>query len=371
MGMGEFMKKVWILLAVLITVTALIAPTLSVSAAPGEQYRRWINDKNVSCTTGSGVVYANLSNQNVEFNGLSADAQFTINYIENGVLNTDGPYTVEQVSGTHNYGAFAESFPSYPFTFEFRLDTIISGIVVYQSSIIINCTGDMPDTPATVINTVPPNSQGRVWVPDKTYTCAPNGGGVAVTISNQNIDVLNLTAGVDEFTLNYIENGVISTNGPYPVESNGRHNYGSFLQSFPSYPFTFEFRIDTYVGGVLVMQSSLITTCTADASGLTPTIINGLPGSGGSSSSGGCPSSLPTTAVQGRMLETVQALYAADPAAVTNVIMPVGTAWWITSASSGYYRLWISCFAAQVWVPASSMGPNYETGGAPLPNAGT
>ena len=365
------MKKGWASLVLVLIFVAIIAPGLSVSAAPGEQYRRWINDKNASCTTGSGVVYANLNNQNVEFNGLSADAQFTINYIRNGVLSVDGPYTVEQISGTHNYGASGDSFPSCPFTFEFRLDTIISGVVVYQSSIIINCTGDMPATPATIINTIPPMSQGRVWVPDKTYTCEPNGGGVAVIISNQNTDVLNLTAGVDEFTLNYIRNGVTSTNGPYPVESNGRHNYGSFMDSFPSYPFTFEFRIDTYVGGVLVFQSSLIATCTADASGLTPTIINGLPGSGSTTTGSLCPSGAPSsTSVQGRMLETVQALYAADPAAVTNVTIPVGTAWWITSASNGYYRLWISCFGSQVWVPASSMGPNYETGGAPLPNSG-
>ena len=36
---------------------------------------------------------------------LPPSAEYTINYIDNGVTHTDGPYTVEQTSGTHVYGA--------------------------------------------------------------------------------------------------------------------------------------------------------------------------------------------------------------------------------------------------------------------------
>jgi len=226
-----------------------LLPIFSVSAE-GNQYRRWVADKTYSCTTGAGVVYANLNNQNVEFNNLPANAQFTINYISNGVLTVDGPYPVEQTSGTRAYGAFAQSFPAYPFTFEFRIDTLISGVVVYQSSLIINCT--------------------------------------------------------------------------------------------------------------------------ADASGsVTP--INGPPGGSGAGSASAtgpaCVVSLPSTAVQGRLLVTTNALFAPDPAAVTNIVLEGGKAWWVIGAQDGYYRLWIACPANALWVPAESLGPNYDTGGAPLPAA--
>jgi hypothetical protein len=71
------------------------------------------------------------------------------------------------------------------------------------------------------------------------------------------------------------------------------------------------------------------------------------------------------------MLETVQAVYEPRSDATTNVTVPEGTAWWIVGAQNGYYELFISCPANYVWVPASSMGPNFDPpwNGAPLPNA--
>jgi len=332
--------------------------SFAVQAAPGEQYRRWINNKNISCTTGSGVVYANLDNQDVEFNNLPADAQFVINYIDNGVNSPDGPFTVEQTSGTKAYGSFAESFPSYPFTFEFRLDTLIDGIVVYQSSIHIDCTGDTASTPATIVNTVPPNAQARVWINNKTYTCGPFGGKVAVTLNNQDIDVLNLTAGVDQFTLHYIDNGVDTPSGPFPVESNGTHNYASFTEAFDSYPFTFVFRIDTLVGGSVVYQSSLTMTCTGD-SGPTPVVpVSGSPGGVSTGVGGrGCVAPIPSGASLTTVINTTTALWGPDAGDTTNVVLPAGSTWFVIGTQDGFDKLFITCQANPVWVAVENVSP--------------
>ena len=84
-----------------------------------------------------------------------------------------------------------------------------------------------------------------------------------------------------------------------------------------------------------------------------------------------CLSSISSGAVQGRMLETVQAVYEPRSDATTNVTIPGGTSWWIAGAANGYYKLFISCPGNFVWVPASTMGPNYDPpfNGAPLPDA--
>ena len=345
----------------------LIAPTFSADAA-GDQYRRWLDDgKTYECIDDGVSITVSISQQNVEFNNLPADAEYTINDIDNGVLvNTDGPYVVEQTSGTLNYGDFATGFISYPLTYEMRIDTLIDGIVVYQSSLIVNCSADATGS-LTPVNVVPTGY--RRWLDDgKTFECAFAGDGIQVTLSNQNVEFFNLLPD-DEFTINYIENGVVTTDGPYVVEqTSGTRNYNQFSIDFIGYPLTFEFRLDTLRDGVVIYQSSVSVTCTAD--GVFPvTPVNVIPGEA-TAATGGCPSPLNSMAVQGRMLETVTAFASANAAATTDVVIPVGTAWWITAASNGYYRIWIACFASQVWVPASSMGPNYDTGGAPLPDTG-
>src|SRR5262249_9711790 len=110
----------------------LVAPSPA-GAAAGDRYRRWISPKTKTCSTTATGVQVAIDNQDVEFNNLPADAQFTIEYIVNGVSTVDGPFTVEQTSGTKNYGSFSQSAPSYPFTFTFRLNTIIGGDTVYRS----------------------------------------------------------------------------------------------------------------------------------------------------------------------------------------------------------------------------------------------
>lgn len=225
----------------------LIFPQTSINAQE-EQYRRWLDDGKVfTCTDTGSDISVNLSNQNVEFNNLPADAQFTINYISNGVLTTDGPYTVEQTSGTRSYSMFSATFPAYPLTFEFRLDTLIDGVPVYQSTVSVTCTADA------------------------TFSATP-----------VNLD-LTLTLPV-----------------PVPVV---------------------------------------------------------------------CPTPLPADAVQGRLLSTVTALFSPNPADTTNIILPAGSAWFVIGAQDGFYRLYIACQAAALWIPADAISPNYEPpwNGAPLP----
>jgi hypothetical protein len=108
--------------------------------------------------------------------------------------------------------------------------------------------------------------QYRRWAGDKTYTCQSVGAAVGVTLSDQNIEVAGLAPGA-EFTLGYVLDGVATIDGPYPAEANGPHNYGSFVQTAASYPFTFEFVITTLLGGEPVYTSSLSVTCTGDATG--------------------------------------------------------------------------------------------------------
>lgn len=75
------------------------------------QYRCWLGPITYTCTDLGGSVQVAFDNQDVEFNNLPANAQFTLNYMQNGVTTTsDGPFTVEQTSGTRDYGSFATSF---------------------------------------------------------------------------------------------------------------------------------------------------------------------------------------------------------------------------------------------------------------------
>src|SRR5262245_58502657 len=138
------------------------------SAGPGAPYRRWISPKVLTCSSPGPGVQAAIDNQNVEFNALPADAQYTINYVLNGVTTTTGPLTVEQTSGTRNYAAFSQGAPSYPFTFLFRLDTIINGEVVYTSTLDLSCTADGTRTVVAENVIVEPTTTSSSTTPSST-----------------------------------------------------------------------------------------------------------------------------------------------------------------------------------------------------------
>jgi len=141
--------------------TALVLAVAGASGSPAHAgsnpFRRHLdNGKTVRCETVGSSVRALISNQDVQFDALPVDAQYTLNYIDNGVESSDGPFTVEQTSGTLSYGGLSEPFASYPFTFTYRLDTIVDGNVVYRSSISVNCTADTEPVAAVIVNEVVP-----------------------------------------------------------------------------------------------------------------------------------------------------------------------------------------------------------------------
>jgi hypothetical protein len=344
------------------------------------QFRRWLDDgKTITCTdVGGGVIHVDLNNQDVEFANLPADAQFTLHYIDNGVDSADGPFTVEQTSGTHVYGSFSEHFSSYPLKFEFRIDTIVNGDVVYQSSIKVSCSHDTSPAPASIKN-VEHSLLYRRWLDNgKTFTCTTVGSVIQMILSNQDVEFNNLPADA-QFTLNYIHNGHTETDGPFTVEqTSGTHAYGSFREDFSSYPANFEFRMDTLVDGEIVYRSALQMTCSDDTVSAVPvTVLNPVPaGSHPSSDDGGtagnCVNPLTNATVQGRLIAATTALFDARSDAMTTIVLNGGSAWWVIGAQNGFYKLWIDCDASPLWVPAGAVTPNQDApwNGAPLPPAG-
>lgn len=85
-----------------------------------------------------------------------------------------------------------------------------------------------------------------------------------------------------------------------------------------------------------------------------------------------CPYPLVNGSVQGRMISSTIALYEPNAGSTTDVIVPVGSSWWIIDTVPGYYQLWIACEAQPIWVQALLMIPNFDAvwNGAPLPDAG-
>jgi hypothetical protein len=84
-----------------------------------------------------------------------------------------------------------------------------------------------------------------------------------------------------------------------------------------------------------------------------------------------CPYPLVMGAVQGRMISSTIALWEPNAGSTTDVIIPVGSSWWIIDVAPGFYRLWIACEAQPVWVSAFLMTPNYDSvwQGQPLPGS--
>lgn len=105
---------------------------------------------------------------------------------------------------------------------------------------------------------------------------------------------------------------------------------------------------------------TLMTTQCCDGTGPEDemTYTNQITGPGNISllaAPGACPFPLPSGSPTGRMNQTVSALWAADPAATTNVTLPAGSSWRIIGTSGDYVRLWIACQANPVWVPDAAI----------------
>ncbi|MEZ4671248.1 MAG: LysM peptidoglycan-binding domain-containing protein [Anaerolineae bacterium] len=144
-----------------VVITILIFVLLPATIYAQTYYYRWQPSINFTCgPSGSGVEVV-LSGQPVEWN-LPAGASYTINYIDNGVVTPTGPFPLPVGMGSQLFGAFSQSFSAYPFTFAIRLDTIISGSVVYSSSVSVNCAGDSSGA-ATITNSVGGTGSGASY----------------------------------------------------------------------------------------------------------------------------------------------------------------------------------------------------------------
>lgn len=108
-----------------------------------------------------------------------------------------------------------------------------------------------------------------------------------------------------------------------------------------------------YTETILSVPDSLVAPCVAPVEGY-------------------CTYPLPVSAVQGRLDGATQAYYAPSEDARTEIVLPVGSSWWIAGAENGFYKLFVACQAQYLWVPASALGANFDTpwNGAALPTTG-
>ena len=120
------------------------------------------------------------NNQNVEFNNLPQGAQYTSHHVSNGVTTTSGPFPVERLDGSMAYLGVLVEFASYPFTFLYRIDTIVGGQVVYRSTLDLSCAanGVRSITPINEdLSTGPPSNSDLVTVqPERLFDSRSSGG---------------------------------------------------------------------------------------------------------------------------------------------------------------------------------------------------
>ena len=141
----------------------LTSPTGATSDTP---YRRWIDNKTFTCENSLGDDGVSISNQDVQLSGLPAGAEFKVHYIVNGVDTTDGPYPVEDATGTRAYGAYWKP-GTYPMTLEYRLDTIVYGELVYTSTLTMTCSAYSSAADVHPVNVdvlaLPPSGSSTTW----------------------------------------------------------------------------------------------------------------------------------------------------------------------------------------------------------------
>jgi hypothetical protein len=70
-----------------------------------------------------------------------------------------------------------------------------------------------------------------------------------------------------------------------------------------------------------------------------------------------CTYPLPAGLAQGRLNRTVSALWAPDPSAETNVVLPGGSAWHVLQTEGDYAQLYIACEGEPVWVLRADLAP--------------
>lgn len=213
------------------------------------------------------------------------------------------------------------------------------------------------------------------WSTAPNATCTQNVGSVTVGLSSQPVE-WDLPVG-NQFMTVYIDNGVASPTGPYTkLPGTGSQVFGAFQENIAgTYPVTFAFRLDTYVNGTLVYQSTLSVSCGADSASIAPTLTNAVVSSStpSSSSSSSVPGPdmvmLPSGSVVGSFVTTTPAYFAPRTDAITSITIAAGKTLWVlgVDSSGDFYKVVMA--GRYFWVPVETMGPNFDNvwQGRPLP----
>lgn len=236
------------------------------------QYRRWRTSNTYSCErTAPDVIAVSLPEQAIEFNNLPVGAEFSSASIRNGVARVSSRFPVEQSDGEIVYGNFAEYFDAYPLTYDFRLDTIIDGAVVYRSTYAMACDGNTADPvpmEAEHIDFGPPADRWLRWTWPKTYTCNTTPDGVEIAVGNYDVESSGLPAHAT-FYLDSFRNGYQQRGGPFTLDEIVALLEGfSVVELTAPYPVHHEHRIDTVINGIVAYTSTLVTSCNSADEGL-------------------------------------------------------------------------------------------------------
>lgn len=180
---------------VFIIVALFIAALLPSVVHAQTYYYRWQSGIVFTCSTFGGAITVGLSHQPVEWN-FPVGGTFTINYIRNGAVTTDGPFPGPTGMGSFTFGAFAASgFFAYPLTFAIRLDTIIGGSVVYSSTVSVSCSADSSGD-ATITNVTGGSTSGTVPGSKPVFTDGrlnPDPGApVAIYCNSSSVTILRI-----------------------------------------------------------------------------------------------------------------------------------------------------------------------------------
>lgn len=104
-------------------------------------YYRWASAPAFTCQAGSapGTADVVFASQPVEWNSPASGGTLMFDYITNGTVASDGPYPAPAGSGTQTFGSLLMPGGALPATFSFRLNTLVNGTLVYQSTMSATC----------------------------------------------------------------------------------------------------------------------------------------------------------------------------------------------------------------------------------------
>jgi hypothetical protein len=117
-------------------------------------YYRYAFAPSVTCQAQSAYVSMFFDPTTMEWANIPGGATADITLLENGVETMNVSITLTAGTGSQNFAESEAVVPSYPYTLAQRYETIVSGEIVYTSTLIASCAADGPAT-VTLVNTVP------------------------------------------------------------------------------------------------------------------------------------------------------------------------------------------------------------------------